>query len=440
MGRVIIVSKETGSRVTKIGDAVKAAVAGDYIDVMPGIYRENNLMKGGVTINFRPGASVIWQDPGSGPGYGIFDDRAPGAAGVFRVTGLGEFTFRDTQAGNPNMLGAIAVTNASTDINFTCGKIVVSGPGASQNISAIYVSNCLLAHFNVNNITDTFETWAGSPSTSHAVYWEKGETFINFQRITMSAGYPIWCNEPAGSPSANIYMTGQLMSSDLIAAVFVTSLASTNYRVWINCLQIVTGSVSAVTSCVLLSGPAKVYIDAQKIASALNCIEASGNVSLWLRADKLTISADGGRWLNLTNTIGFIQVQHYETTANTPSATPITISGASSYVNLNGGYAKGGSGSLGLLQHSAGVTRVTDMVLDGTANNTATNRPVVSAGAGLTLAGCTILAAATADSSIFAGGAQTVKFTGTTIATRIAHANITQQPAASVVVDAAAGP
>lgn len=68
--------------------AKAAAVSGDTIMVLPGIYNENNLLKNGVNWHFFSGAKVVYNSATAGT---IFD-ASSGSAVTSRITGDGEFS------------------------------------------------------------------------------------------------------------------------------------------------------------------------------------------------------------------------------------------------------------------------------------------------------------------------------------------------------------
>src|SRR5258706_3666275 len=79
--------------------AKTAALSGDLIRVLPGLYNERDLFKDGVNWYFEQGVKVIFVDPGvsGGTGYGIFDDRSSGAV-TCSIDGWGEFQITETVA------------------------------------------------------------------------------------------------------------------------------------------------------------------------------------------------------------------------------------------------------------------------------------------------------------------------------------------------------
>src|SRR4051794_29373880 len=90
-GKTLTVSASGGAMYANISAAKAAALAGDTIEVHPGTYLENNLLKNGVNYVFYPGATLVWVDPVTGgAGYGFFDDRATGAT-TNRILGAVDF-------------------------------------------------------------------------------------------------------------------------------------------------------------------------------------------------------------------------------------------------------------------------------------------------------------------------------------------------------------
>lgn len=437
-------SDQTGTRGREdkpfltLTNAKAMAQAGDLIWVRPGTFTNNNLMKSNVNWHFDAGAVVSYTDPGTGAGYGIFDDRATGAAGECHVSGAGQFVWRDGNPVNPNALGAVVLTDAATTFAMEFESITVSGrvaggAYAATAISGICVKDCVLSHFRGRLITDTFEAWPGLDpefpedtvlSGAMGVYWQKGEMHLNVDRITMDASYAIWADEPAGSPTANLYITGQFFESLQGICFYVSSSASTNYRVWLTAQEL-----SGVQLGVSVIGPAKVYVMAEKIAAA-TAVDSSS--TLWLTCQKLTCTSVGGKWVNQTARTAHISVQEFEDTGGVSGG--ITCSGAGTII-VHGGLVKSAANGSGCVNHAAGTMRLNGCIIDGSANNIAANRPVVSAASGLTLKNCTIICGSSADSSIYAASAQTVKLFGSNESNKAKHANVTTQ-VGTLLVDA----
>lgn len=462
-GKVLIVNQTTGSDASglpfaTIGGAQAVAVAGDLITVMPGTYNEQNVAKADVYLHFMPGASVIWQDAGAGPGYGIIDDRAAGVAGKIRVSGWGEFTYRGSLVDNVNSLGCFVITNAATDVEISYSKIYVGGgktaAGSATQIAGLYVKNCALSKFRGGDIKNTPDgaTYWPNPlqdpedpdddwtiNFAIGVYWEKGEMHVYYDTISVNY-YTVWCKEPAGSPDTNIYLRGNLLESTGFNCFYLSSVASLNYRMWVFALQMKCPSVT-----LSLIGPGKVYVSAQKIAGA-SVINCDSGTELWVIAEKLSIVAAGGNWLAVSDGGGAIKggrvrldVQTYEDASGT-SVNGITVAGAiGSYVEINGGRMKNGAAATVPILHQSGVLRIKGLLIDALSNNSALNPPIKVQGAGLTLIGCQLHASANAV-SIDAATPQTVHFVGESIANKAANGNITQSPAGRLVIDATAIP
>ncbi len=434
--------------------AVRAAIAADTVYVLPGTYKENNLMKAGISIHFMPGAKIVYQDPGTGPGYGIFDDRAPGAAGgTFVVSGSLEITYRNSgNTINPNLncRGAVVIQDATTKLNFEGKRITISQPtfNAIQCFAAFCIFACADGSMIAcDEVTDTFETWTDpgdgvttGPGFAMGVYWGRGDLHVNIHRNTMAANYCFWCEEPSGNPATNCWYRGHLMQTreaGALACFYVSGPVganSVNYRIWCDCLEILAASVAVNT---IIKG-AKVYLNAQKVQGT-NAFICQG-VELWATVAKISAStqwATHSAYTGISKDVHYT-VQHFEDIGSVANGIQNQLSGSTLYIH--GGLLKNGASGLVLVSHESGRTRLIGCELDATANNTANNRPIVTSAPDLRLVGCTILTSASATASIYAAAARTVKFTGTTIATKAVDPNVTQQPVSSVVVDASAGP
>lgn len=436
MGRFLYVDQVNGSNLTgtrgkankpfvTITAAKAAASPGDIVVVGPGNYVENNLCQDELNYEFKAGVTISYTDPGTGPGYGIFDDRATGAV-TMMITGALKIVHLSSNPSNPNLLGSIVLQDAATVFDFTAAKISLSSPQTSA-MAGIYVKNCLLSKFNVPEVTDTGDTWSDLDpedptfqlSGATGVYWEAGEMICRISRVTMQGSYALYCKEPAGGATTNLDYTGDVLQSE-VGVAFYADTNSANYRIWVDCKRIIC--VSGTNSGMNLLGPAKIYIDAQKIASPQTAVNAE--CELWLRVEKITAGT------NCVKTTGVgavnarleITCQHFEDTGGSSNA---MIENNGGTLIIHGGHAISGAAATGpIVKHNSGTSRIVGLIADATANSTATNRPVVAAGSGLKLQGCWIVAAALADASVYAAAAQTVQNAGT-ITNKAKHANVT---------------
>lgn len=437
-GKILYVNGTTGSNATglpylTIKAAVTAAAAGDTIIVYPGTYVENNLMKAGIVIHLMAGVIISYADAGGDPAdFTIFDDLAPGAAGAFKVTGEGQIVYSIADPANPGIddwKGAVNITNIATTAEFHFAKITmsVSGTGNSALGAAVWVKNCLLVKLYVAEMVTTGATGGAGAA---GVYWEKGEMHCFVDR-NICGYYPVYCLEPVGLAAVtNFYYNGQFVSGS-IAGLYVLSLTS-NYRVWFSCL-LVTASVQGPISTL---GPGRCYVDCQKIEVTSGSTAIINSANLWLRAGKVS---GGIKWIDHTANTAYITVQEFEDTGSMVDG--IVVSAGSLYLFGGRVHLVSSVAANQVLKHTGGVTRVFGTVLDSSSRNVAACRPVLVSAVGLSLhAGTLLIAGAAADSGIFAAAAQTVKFVGSSTTTKAAHANITQQPLASLVLDANAGP
>lgn len=427
-GKILNVNGTTGSNTTglpylTIKAAVTAAAAGDTIIVYPGTYVENNLMKAGITIHLMAGVIISYADAGGDPSdFTIFDDRAGGAAGVFKVTGEGQivYSMADPAApGTDDMKGAVNLTNVLSDVEFHFQKMSVttSGGGSPALIAAIWVKNCLLSKFYVKELS------AVGAGGSVGIYWEQGEMHCQVEK-NVSNYYPLYAIEPVGLANTNLYYRGNYISGSV--AGLYTFARSNNYRVWFDCLFVTSGSNAI--ACV--NGFGRIYVRAQKleVTGASPCIVNSA--ILWLEADKVSA---GTQWIDNSNTAD-IRVLEFEDTGSITDG----IKANSGTLIIHPCRVTTSATGAGCIKHLGGVTRVKGVTIDGSAKNLSTNRPVVTAAAGLILEGCTIIACATCDGSVYAATAQTVKFYNNSYSNKAKHANVTiQANLGTLVVDAA---
>jgi hypothetical protein len=387
-------------RYKTIGAAKTNASAGDTIMVLPGTYAEANLMKADVSYYFYAGSVV--SNVASGSGYGIFDDRATGAAGNFIVGGDGEFVFRNSNPVNGGALGAVVLTNPISRLTFKGKRLRGSSPN-SGFFNQIYVANCNFASIKLDEVSDTFELWSDldpveptfSSSGANGIYWENGDMHCDINR-NFSSQYCLWSRD-IGNTTSSLYYRGSFMGSSNFVTLYAQGgpAARGNLRTWIDCLEIYSGSGITISGL----GAVKLYVTAQKISSATDtAIDAS--CELWLNAQKVSAA---GKWINkLVSTGGglsvqnaFIQVQQFEDLGS-GMATGI-FNSSTNDLYIIGGHIRG-NGSFGTLVNHAGAGRT---ILDGTSVDGsaggAAGYPVTVSSNGLMVRSSRILAGAAAE-------------------------------------------
>jgi hypothetical protein len=369
-----------------------------------------------------------------GPSLGVFDDRRPGRAGRFTVTGDGEITYRNRPlagsyegVGSRVTLGAVVLTNIISDVTVKVNRFNISTTHDTQT-AAFYVINAKLLVIDSDTIQDTFETSVDNTSgeavvkggTTWGIYWVEGETYARVKTIIMQHSYCVWCDEPdAGvSTPANFYLSAHYISSDI--PLYLTGITS-NYRAWIECLQIKGAAIT-----LSLIGPMRTYINSQKISAEAGVNVSITNQELWLEVEKLTTIGTSSVQLHIDGTKdAHITCQMWEDVGGSQGIQNGATAGT---LFLHGGIYKATSGSFdSLLKHSGtgtSKTRAMNMVLDGSANTQAAFRAVRAETAGLTLQGCVVYANnAVHDSSIYAPTVQTVTLFSTWLSKAV-HANV----------------
>lgn len=414
--------------------AKSAAQSGDTIVVGPGNYIANDLLKPGVNWFFLPGAVVSWTEPGTGTGYGIFDDRSSGAC-TCSIGGHGVFNLTCTtiafQAGNANFRGILTVTNVASSINFSANRLGLStfnGDGP-HGAFAIYVTNCALVTANILEgiIGPTVGTTVLDPGdgvtvlhdTSGGIYWELGRLQVTVPQIYTDTSYPIWANEPAGAHTADASIIAERIESigQNATAIYV-SAQSANYRLWVTAMIIsATGGSAAVINNLDATGNGtgqeKLYVTAQKIYGTTGCGLDGQN---WITTEKM--GAGSSKFVQCTSGLCFLNVQQYE-----DGGVGFGIVNNGSDLSISGGIMKILNG-IGL-QHAGGSTRAMGLLVNTINTNNAANHAVKLAGAGCILDRCTLVAPALAN-SINSAAAQTVKCYA--VKANIAkHANVTVQ-------------
>lgn len=409
--------------------AKNAAVSGDTIVVMPGTYTENNLLKTGINYHFLPGAIVTYTDPGTGDGYGLFDDRASGAV-TCKISGEGQFHYgvviqnwaaaeEEPSAIPPNVAnirGLFVVTEANSDIKFSFRKATISTPISAHVILAengtvnVQFSDIEDLLFGVQTLLGTFEEApVYAESGANGVTWGIGECHVTGQRIKVSE-YCVWPTCPAGFAStANLWVNVQLLHNRGLAssAVYYSGLSDTpiTWKSWIVANEI--RSDASVFAGVSGNAGGRHYLSAQKISGPIALAftsTATAPGEYWINAQKITGNT-AGAYLTYTGNTATVHIDAMHIEATTGSA----ITNAGGTLNLRAGNINQANG-VGVT-HSVGTTRITGTRINTTATDSASNYPILVSGAGVVINDCVLLAPALAD-CIGAATAQTVTNTG----------------------------
>jgi len=278
-------ARNSGVPVRTLAKAKQLAQSGDTILVIDGTFTENDLAKHGVHWHFLPGAIVQYTDPGSGNGYGIFDDRA--AAASYRVTGKGTFKYTLPTL-NVNNKGGIVITNAASRVHFQCARIEIGYGFGAGTQAAFSIDDCALVHLDVDEIIDLDYANVGETSPAMSgIYWKDGDVRgrVGYMQV---AQYCLYSQEPAGSPTASIFMRGEYWESAGNAFYQnLTAASNSNYRTWLE-VQEIKGA-----TCIGVYG-GRCYVTSQKLSStAGNAVDMSASGELWLNAQKISHNAIG---------------------------------------------------------------------------------------------------------------------------------------------------
>lgn len=436
MGAQFVVDKvtgndNTGSRYGKpyltIAAALAAATAGsdDTILVLAGAYTDSGMtLKNKVHFYFMPGAKITTSGATNPL---IFTDA--GAAVTCVIDGAGEFFLAGSATDyDINWRAILTTNNAATNIVFR-GKTLSAQEDDTH-------SACLAIQNASRVVIDVQEIVAGV--ASNCMMWGGGDFYCRAKIIRASAGsisYTVWAVEPAGAAVLNGYVEADLIDNPGYAAISQTGLTA-NWKLWVNAKEI-RGTLGGASQAVIESlGNGKIYVKAEKI----NCknaplLKQTGG-EVWIQSQKVSSDISVGD-PNLVNNVGrfvwitggtlYMNVDHFEC---------VTAGLARAFWN-NGGtvHLRGmqclidnGSG----FTHDAGTSHISDLRIDTSGTNSATNRPVILGGAGCTLKNCTLVNPALCLESVYAAAAQTLKSKGTCV--KVAkHANVTVQIEALLV-------
>lgn len=348
--------------------AANYAQPGDLIEVEPGVYNCNNLLRNGVNWTFKPGASVFYTNFDSHywqaedlPGYfAIWDDTAQGAV-TSNITG-GSFNVRTS---HPFCPGVIWTVNAGTRLNINCSdmscRVWGAGPGNSTiatNLASrqFYgVSNCALdvvtcGLATCTNADTTSTLWnntlgqlqATTGLEANGFVWRMGEAHFNCPAVIDDA-QAIWATgKTDGSGDSSMFYTGQYLRGTL----YNDSL-TTNSVMWAN-VQYIDGSASQFSALNLYGG--KNYVTAEKVLGSTSgslgaaIQDASYN---WITIQKFTaqgtfigFSVAPGASGYTTAGITWLNVQQFEETGTGITKGIYDVGSNNCSLYLSGGQCK----------------------------------------------------------------------------------------------------
>jgi hypothetical protein len=341
--------------------AKAAAVAGDTIYVLPGVYQENNLLKPGVNYHFWTGASLAYTNTGVtlATGLGLFDDRGTGAT-TNRITGALDFFYSSgTNAnggchGNTNSVGAIVLTNSNSDLYFEfhnadgaafpdCNTVPVNG--VSGVWALFFVSKCRRCELKGEEILNSCinDTPNGVANGEIGIYWENGELYVNAKHLAPFLNYGIWPNTRTDTDE-NMWV-----NIDRCDGYVYASLTSSKQKCWYDFKQLTVTNLST-DAFAPIAG--RHYLRAEKILAyaAGYCIRSAGGAEVWATVQKLTAPAGGG-WVSANASTNYITVQQYEAPTNNNlslASGVVAISGGVNIQNDNGLHWSGNSGNTAL--------------------------------------------------------------------------------------------
>lgn len=451
--------------------AKDAAQSGDTIVVFPGTYAGNDLLKHGVNWHFMTGAAVVhdMSDPslmeGSTAVPAIFDDN--NAAVTSRITGRGEFfvqfgiqrwddSIAEAIATNVNRYAFVRTRHADTDLTIEFESANYAGYSSGGRQMCYFENHHQVTlrgrEMNTTNEATTYDIAPTPPNANGpfpvpdnygGIWWKKGETYIDVD-ILRSGTYALYPEGGGVSTLANLWVRANLIESWSSTTIYFNGAANSNYKLWVTCQELRQSGANNVLS---LQGVGKIYIDALKIGNVGTGIigyasgESSGAMEVWINTQKISCGDTAGFTVfsvgnGTTNTVNvYLTCQHFDATANgTAQGSFIETNGANATLYINGGVSKMTQNFVGI-HHVSGKTIASGVRIECNSTNDADNIPARATGAGLILDGCTLLAAALADSI---GGNATVKVYGNTYANKAKNGSVTIQAGlGTLVVDAA---
>ncbi len=405
--------------------AKAAAQEGDTIIVLPGTYRESNLLKNRVNWHFLPGAKVYRTQADSETAPSIFDDSANAANTpiICDITGYGEFYFDDANINfqgilvgdEENSLAAgllMTVHNPSSQINMQCKGFYSPGTSTGNGIFCIWIKNCTKVSIKAEEIVIT----APASDQIGGVLWNDGALFTEFERAIYDnpnnngGTYMFWASESVAATGVNDWYCRVGLLDSVYSAVYFDGNTA-EYKMWLEVQEFrsinSTDGTGINISAIECLNNGKLYVTAQKILTKgppsgdhLGPIVWQTGGELWLTAQKCTAESIGIQdgngtgvplFIRQTAGISHYNVQHWEHVGNF-AGDGVIISGGTCEIQGGTMNVNNGKG----VTHSGGTTRLSNMRIVTSNTNAAGNCPVFVGANGLTLAHCVLIAPALA--------------------------------------------
>lgn len=401
--------------------AVNAATVGDTVIVEAGNYNTNNLWKPGVNLHIMTGAHIGYTN--TGPGLGIIDDRNGLGAGTnfFKINGT--LAYESDSSADTQPDGNIVISNANTiayiDIKRIEGQFYdVRTFGASPFV----ILNCRYVSIDADYITDNMN--GINDSYGSIIYWENGRTHLNFKNADMDNGYAFWFKEPVGSPSSDIFVTGQRTTTATAAGnpvLIQFTGTNANWKAWVD-VQEMSAPGGGGYGIAMDGTGGKLYVKNSKAGNVNTALQILGG-EYWGTQQKIS-TGDGG-FLTASGGSSFHLVQHWEDLHTTASIGPAFL--------ISGGHhtfypSVARVQNAKALSQSGGTSRWVNVTLDSVGTNklvAATNNvPVWVTGGRVELVNCTLIAPTNAY-AIDSPTPQTVYVYGTLTANQPISPNIT---------------
>jgi hypothetical protein len=437
--------------------AKAAAVAGDTIFVLPGVYQEHNLLKPLVNYDFAVGVKLQWlcSTNTKADAYGLFDERGSGPT-TNRISGTADCYFSCgtnydagvPSTGNTNCVGGVlTVTNDNTRIDAEFhdvgGDAFEDSDGLTIDgqpvvVAIFYIARTARTDIRVHDMACPLRDWTTAQSVIQngtGLYWQKGETYFTAEHIGpwTPQTYAIWPNDlSTDQHTDNLWVRAGQCEGYIYA-----SINSTNVRCWYSFDELkVTNNVTGMS---VIGG--KQYVRAMKISSSAGVAFSSSLADTWVTAQKIT-APSGGAWITCDSGNLYVKCQQYECPSGALSAGggfAFAIGGLAR-ITLDGGECfadgLGIKWSVGAGYNNASLLVVKNLCLDTSKANNAGNNSISVGTNGVIVVGSRFKVPAAATASITAAAPQTVG-TYWSAANVTTNGNITFTPNAGWTVNAA---
>jgi hypothetical protein len=396
--------------------AKAAAISGDTIIVMRGLYNDYDLLKNQVNWHFTEGATNRFTGDTTGIAY-MFDDHGMGVTSS--ISGDGVFICANGKMDDYN--GVLRTSSTNTVVTFKGWEIISDRDGADGLTELLHltrIETCHQVNLDLRAIRDIRPN-----SAAVGLWWANGDSYATVDYIKGQLGYAVWGDEDtpyANYPPSNWYVTSKLIDG----AVWYYPDTSQG-KFWLEAQEIRGGDhFPAITYTVGLPNQGgKFYLTAQKVSNtspSLPTFKFDGAIGgqSWIDVQKVSSRSC---YIEGTGHTNHLNIGHFEQTGKI--TTGISLSGGEWYIRGNMLQA---TNSFGIVVNTNTAALISDYIITA-------QTPLFVSGSGLRLQN-TILSTSPNWLCIDATNARTVGTYGV-VANLPKSGNISNYPTNGLTID-----